>query len=187
MSSPVNEVKAVNAILHIAQKMEDCGTYGSVVLNKILYYADHLQYRDTGRKITDFDYVRQLRGPTPSPKQYMKVKNALIENEAAEEIVRDYFGKPQKRLIALKEADYSVFSATEMANLDTAILMFRSVNGRDASELSHVHELGWQLADQWEEIPPSTFLLMEEEPTEADVAWGQNAFDEFLTASSRHN
>lgn len=171
--------KAKNAILHIAKKMEACSGYGSVVLNKVLFYADHIHYRDTGHKITGFCYVRQLRGPTPAPNEYMPIKDRLLRDGDAREEVRDYFGREQKRLIAVAPVDYDVFSKSELRTLDSTILMFNQVDGTTASNLSHEEEIGWQLAQQMEEIPASTFLLIEDDATEEDIAWGKKALEAF--------
>ena len=166
-------------MLHIARQMESCASFGSVVLNKILFYADHIHYRDTGKKITNFKYVRQPMGPTPAPAEYMPIKTLLINKRDAKEETRDYFGRPQKRLLALALPDYSVFSREELATLEAAINSFRTVNGSTASEISHQQELGWQLAGQMEDIPASTFLLIEDDISDTDIAWGKKHFDKF--------
>jgi len=166
-------------MLIIARQMSNCETFGSVVLNKILFYADHIHYRDTGKKITDFTYVHQPQGPTPAPKEYMPIKDELIKNRDAKEKVRDYFGKPQKRLVAEVLPDYSVFSKEELTTLEKVIADFRTINGSSASEMTHRQELGWQLSNQMEEIPPYTFLLMEGDVIESDVAWGKTQLGKF--------
>ena len=58
----VDREKAEKLILYVCHKMEDCHGFGAIVLNKALYYIDHVNYLQEGRKLTGFKYIKQRRG-----------------------------------------------------------------------------------------------------------------------------
>ena len=48
----------------------------------------------------------------------------LEHDGAAKTVTRDYFGHHQKRLVALRDPDLSLFSAEEIATVDSIIRQF---------------------------------------------------------------
>jgi hypothetical protein len=181
MGDGVDIPKTKQLILYICQRMEDGPEFGSTVLNKVLYYVDHVHYLRNGQTITGMTYVKQQAGPTPAPREFLPLRQEMIDKGWISIKEREYLGRLQKRPVAKTSPDLSVFKPWEVAVIDKIIDVFKGINAITASEISH-SELGWQLAETMEEIPPYTYLLSEGELTEEDIAWAKEAIKEYLAS-----
>ena len=162
--------KTKQLLLYIANKMEDNPHYGSIILNKTLYYIDHIHYLKTGNKITNFNYINQERGHTPLPSQFVPQREKMIKEGLVELIEVERFGKIQKRLKAIAKADASVFTEEELETIDKVIVDITPYTATDISNETH-KELSWLLSETKEELPPFTFLLTKEDLCEDEINW----------------
>lgn len=157
--------KLAELILYVSDRHEADESYGSTRLAKTLFYADFLFYAKHGRSITGERYVRKPNGPMPdsliSLRKSMVRKRELVVKE------RDYLGYPQKRPIAIREPDLTLFTGEEIATVDYVLSLLEGKTATHVSDLSHRFE-GWQLAQEDEEIPYFTALLTDGEPTPDD-------------------
>jgi hypothetical protein len=169
--SKVNEKKAEEAIIYICNRMESCPGFGSTMLNKVLYYADHTHFLKTGKTITGFGYVKQQFGPTPKPAEFLPIRDRLKEEGKLDEKLVEVFGRFQKRPVAIAKKDDSAFTAPELADLEEIISAFSGATGTMVSELSHSH-LAWKMAGLMEDLPHFTYLLTESGLEEKDLKWG---------------
>jgi hypothetical protein len=68
-----------------------------------------------------------------------------------------------------------IFSATEVALVASVIRTLWGNNATEVSELSH-HFIGWQLADDQEDIPYETVFMGDPRdfsPTDEEIAYGR--------------
>lgn len=72
-----NEARFRELILYISQKCADDSTFGSVKLNKILFFSDFLTYAEFGEPITGFVYQKLANGPAPN--RLLPIRNDMIE------------------------------------------------------------------------------------------------------------
>lgn len=148
--------KLQELILHIARASEGDERFGLVKLNKLLFYSDFAYYLKRGRSITGVDYAKREHGPVPrimpSVIRYLQTRNAAAVAE------RDYYGRVQKRLIALREPRLDLFTADEIAFVDTAVRMCFHMNASEISLLSHKAP-AWELAEMNSAIPYEAALL----------------------------
>jgi len=151
-----SDLKLAELILYIARISEGDDTFGSTKLNKILFMADFEAYRKLGSPITGAEYQSLPHGP--APRRLMPVMEKLCESGSAAVRIEQRFGYEQKRPIALREPDLSLFSADEIALVDRIVRLLWGFTARDVSELSH-RFIGWQLAEQGEIIPYGLALL----------------------------
>lgn len=173
----LNRKKTKALILYVCSKLSSSKTFGSTVLNKILYYVDHLHYVKTGETMTGFKYIKQHAGPTPSPGEFLPLRLSL-EKEGKLQIRQSTFlGKQQKKPIALSEPDLSTFTSEEIAEIDAIIDVFENATAALASSISH-DEIALKIAEDMEELPPYTFLLTRADLTEDDLAWAQKVIKE---------
>lgn len=143
-------------ILHIAMKSQDDVKFGATKLNKLLFYSDFLYYKFYGTSITGQRYQKLDNGPAPI--QLMPIFTEMqTHREAAWQDTR-YFGKRQRRAIALRPPKYDSFSAQEIAFVDDLIEKCKPFSAKDISELSHLF-IGWKLANNGEEIPYQVALV----------------------------
>lgn len=184
MGRKLNKTKAKQAILYVSHKMADEASFGSIVLAKILYYLDHAYYVATGKTITGFRYVKQVNGPTPHPAEFLSLKREMIKDKELREEEVPYFGKLQKRCVAVQPPNVTCFSSQEISVMDEIICGFKGVNAKTASDVSH-EELSWKLAEQMEELPPFTFLLSEGQLTSEDIEWANKVIKEHRKSSEK--
>lgn len=168
-----NEIKNEQMLLYIANKLRDCSGFGSIMLNKVLFYSDATCYLKTGRSISGFEYIKQKRGHTPSPKTFIPLREKMVKSGAVEIVNIEKFGKIQKRIVAKKQPQLLAFSQEEIAIMDEICNSAMPLNATQISNYSH-HELGWQLAEDFETIPKFTYLLTNSEINEDDIAWAKN-------------
>lgn len=156
-----NSTKFRELLLYIAEQCADDPTFGSVKLNKILFYADFAAYRQLRRPITGATYRKLSEGP--APKELLPSRHHLVDAGRLAIESRSYFGHMQKRPVALSvdDADVSVFSESELEIVDETIAFFRGKSAREVSDYSH-REPGWILAQDYEEIPYQTAHLSAE-------------------------
>lgn len=151
-----DEGKFAELILHIAKQSQDDPRFGLTKLNKLAWIADFAAYGMTGKPITGVEYQKLKNGP--AARRMLPIMEKLkIENSAAEQ-VRDYYGKPQKRLIPLREPDLKAFSGEQIALVDDVIKRFRGKSATEMSDGSHEF-MGWIVADVGETIPYTSVFL----------------------------
>ncbi len=157
-------------VLYVCKASEADDAFGSVKLNKLLFYSDFLFYLRYGSSITGQEYFKLEHGPAPRLMlplmDDMKIDKQLAIAE------RKYRGRPQKKPVALKEADLNKFSAREIDTVHQVLRIFQSHNAKEISDLSHQFT-GWQLAENRETIPYSSILLHKSELTEQESQWVQ--------------
>ena len=147
--------KLAELIVYISNQCKDANTFGSTVLNKILYEADFRHYAKYGRSITRDMYQHLSFGPGPS--QLVPVRNELLENGDIDMVEEDYFGKPQKRVVPQREANLGLFTALELEDIDWAIDEISCLNAKEAS--LRTHDAPWELTEDGEPIPKYTAYL----------------------------
>lgn len=87
--------------------------------------------------------------------------------------VRDYFGREQQKLLALREPDLSDFTGEEIAIVQEVIRLLWFRDASEVSDLSHQF-IGWQIAALGEVIPYSTVALgTPRPPTPSEVEYGR--------------
>ena len=153
-------------MLHIAQKCESHSKFGATKLNKILFFADFLAFRKTGKPITGTAYMRLENGPVA--RRLVPNRNNLVDaRRAAVKEVDFGDGWKQQRLIAIESANTELFSKHHLQILDAVINALKDRNADQVSELSHKVP-AWQIAEDKEEIPYEAAFLMSLRPSEVD-------------------
>jgi len=151
--------------LHISRRSEGDPCFGAVKLNKILFYADFLAYRQFGRPITGAEYQKLDHGP--APRQLRPLRDRM-EREGALAVRKTKFGGyAQHRTLALREPILGKFTAEEIALVDELIQELWGDNASEVSARSH-RFVGWQLAKLGETIPYGVALLNRRDPTEKE-------------------
>lgn len=152
-----NDEKMRELILLISQESEGDAPFGAIKLNKLLFYADFIAYRQLGQPITGHEYMRLPNGP--APRKLVPIREQM---EAAGELAistRQYLGRTQHRTVALREPSLSGFTAEEISLVHKLIKQCWGKSARELSELSH-RFAGWKLADERETIPYNVALVV---------------------------
>lgn len=148
-------------------------------LAKILWYADFGAYRDLGRAISGWCYVKQEHGPMPDRMMFLE-----LDLEAEGSLLRHQDGKATRySLPESRQGIPSGLTKEEIAYLDQVIYMCRNAWATYLSHKSHEESIGWQAAEIGEEIPYPTALLSREPLNAREIARGQELARQFgLTA-----
>lgn len=156
-----NDEKFEELVLYIAARSEDDPKFSATKLNKLLFFADFLAYAHRGEPITGHRYQKLPYGPAPvALVPIVREMEARGDCEWAE---RNYFGRPQRRLVAHRGADMSGFSDEELALVDDLIAQVWDQNATEVSDLSHQFA-GWQAVGLQEEIPYETIFVLPPRP-----------------------
>lgn len=158
-------------VLYVCAASESDEAFGSVKLNKLLFYSDFLTYLRHGVSITGQEYQKLKNGP--APRLMLPLLNDMQTEGQVAMAERRYFGHPQKRPVALREADLTKFSAQEIAVVNQVLRTFQRQNGTEISALSHNFS-GWQFAEEGETIPYSSVLLHRRELTAQERQWAHD-------------
>lgn len=170
MTAKISDRRLRELFLYVARKTEGDPSCGKTKLYKILFYADFAAYQRFGESISGQEYQRLPNGP--APKYALPVQQSMEAEQVATWATRDYYGRAQKKLLALREPDLTDFSGEQIAIVDDVIQRLWGLSAADVSELSH-RFVGWQLAEEGETIPYSTVALGEPRPpTATEIAYG---------------
>ena len=151
-----DEEKLGELILYVAEKLLTDPPGGATKLNKVLYFAEFSSIRAHGSPITGVAYQKLANGP--APRRLVPVRDRLIDDGAALLRMDNYFGKPLQRLIPLRHAEVSRFSAEELEIIDQVIGALWGKTANEVSRMSH-DEQGWKIVEEGEDIPLATAYL----------------------------
>ncbi len=171
-----NKEKMKELILYISWKSMSDENFGSIKLNKLLFYSDFLAYLNLGKSITGMEYMRLNHGP--APKKLLPLSKELQEENALEIVDIQFHNHNQKRPISRRAPKLDLFTPAEIALIDEVIEKLRGLNARDISELSH-RFIGWQVADEGEVIPYSVARIEIREPSAKALSAGMKLLQSF--------
>ncbi|MGH7902232.1 MAG: Panacea domain-containing protein, partial [Thermodesulfobacteriota bacterium] len=127
--------KLSQLIIYIATKSKDDPNFGVTKLNKILFTIDFYAYGLRGESISEAKYIHLKKGP--APKDMRTVLNGLQKDGKIKIDIREYFGYEQKRIIALKNPDLSLFATDELEFTDYLIDQTREFTAKSLSTWTH--------------------------------------------------
>jgi len=162
-----SDEKLGEMLLHIAQKSAGDPKFGAVKLNKLVFFADCVSFLRSGKTITESKFMRLGKGPVP--KRLIPVRDKLVvEGRAAIQKKPLVSGSEQHRLIALESPKLdSLFTAGEVALVDSVIEEFRDHTAEEISDFSH-RMPAWNIAEDREEIPIETAFILSLCPSAED-------------------
>ena len=152
-------------ILHVSDKCETDDTFGATKLNKILWWADFLSFRDLGKPITGVEYHKLANGP--APKKFPIIKDDLIEKRHIEIKKRKVFNHTQQKVIALRSPNYCFFTGEQIALVDQIVDALWGKTATEVSEMSH--GMAWKIVNHKESIPYEAVFLSNEPINEHDI------------------
>jgi len=173
-----NDPRTVELVLYVAEKLNSQPTYGATLLNKALYLIDNIAYLKFEHPISKLNYVKQDRGATPAPNQFLSLRDDLVKKNHLQEVKADFFGFVQKRYIPLRQPDINVFDKEEIVLIDQVLGMLAAHNASSISDLSHKH-VSWQVSENMDELPFYSYLLTSRPPNELDIKWAQEEIKKF--------
>lgn len=143
-------------MLYVASKSRNVRQLGAVVLNKILWRAEVLCFRNLGEPLTGARYVSLERGPVPD--DYRMIRSRLIPESAELTPSPAGGGLDRDVLIPKRNAELGDFSDEQMRLVDQAIDEFDGLTSAEAARASH--GLSWEMGNVLGVIPYESFLVV---------------------------
>ncbi len=166
-----NDRKLQELVLFVCQRSDGDPRFGATKLNKHLFFADFLAYKQFGKSITGQQYRRLQNGPVP--RRLPPLMQQLNDTGAIAQATHDYYGYVQKRTYALRDPDLTSFSPQEVALVTELIEEFWGKNATEMSVLSHGF-VGYEVAREQEDIPYQVALIARREPTPEEREYAAN-------------
>jgi hypothetical protein len=153
-------------IVYVSERCAADPHFGSVKLNKILFYSDFRAFERLGEPITGVAYFALQEGPAP---HILRPVRRELEKEGAIEIEDRPIGNySQLRTIARREADLDLFTKGELAIVDEVI---EELWNKTASQVSlESHGVAWRTRVLEGFIPYEAVFYSDEDSTAQDVA-----------------
>lgn len=166
----VDDKKLTELVVLVSRFSETDPLFGSIKLNKILYFVDFLAYQMMGKPVTGQDYFALENGPALRHKARLwhsmqKRGDIAVRKEPT------LLGNDRERTLALREPDVDKFTPSELGLIFKVIEIFRGKSGTDLSEVSH-NLFGWQLSKEKETIPYSMALVGQRKPSRNEIEYG---------------
>lgn len=162
--------KLRNLILYLSKKSENDSKFGSMKLNKLLFFIDFYFYRRTGKSLTGEIYQKIQKGP--APKAMLPLLDEMKSAGELDLIRGSYFGFLQRRPHALREPDLSVFSNAELEIADEVIERFKGHNGTEISKEAY-EEFNIKSFSEKESIPYTIALVDYKGFTPEELEWAR--------------
>jgi Antitoxin SocA-like, Panacea domain len=166
----------LGALTHYVIWKCDPASLGKTKLNKILWFADVLQYRRTGRTITGATtYTKLQHGPVP--KGMLGALAALKRDGKVSESTENYYGRPKAMFLSLVRPDLSEFDAEEIATVDmVADVVCHDHTAASISRLTH--DALWDESDLGADMSIGAASVVPGEATAEDIAWAVGVFSD---------
>ncbi|MFY9727836.1 MAG: Panacea domain-containing protein [Bryobacteraceae bacterium] len=179
MARPQENIqKFKELILYISQNSADDPAFGSVKLNKLLFFSDFVSFAYNGAAITGAEYMKLELGP--GPRHLVPVREEMIRDGelGIQEKAKVMSGTVQQKPVNLREPNLDLFSAKEIALVDSVIRSLATRSANDTSRLSHMM-CAWKLAPMGSTIPYGAVFLSDSPLTEPDKVRGQELAKEY--------
>jgi transcriptional regulator with XRE-family HTH domain len=127
--------KFKEVLLYILNKAGSRPNVGETVIYKLLYFSDFDFYEKYEEQLIGASYLKNEFGPTPC--EFKKIVEIMIEDDEIEEITTSYHGYSQKKYLPLREADLSKLMAHEADMIDKVLSKLAEKNASQISDYSH--------------------------------------------------
>jgi uncharacterized phage-associated protein len=154
-------------VLYIAWKTRENLRFGRTKLAKVLFYCDLTAYAEEGESLTGAVYQHWPHGPFP-PALYEVEKR--IESAGKAKIQRQEAVGDEIRIIPSAEQDPPLLHEDlwQRPLVDAYIDKFANSPTWEVEDSSHKHP-GWELTNEYEEIPYHVAFMSRRRPTARDL------------------
>ncbi len=137
------------ALVHfVIHKCAEPDRLGAVRLNKTLWFADVLAYKDRGVSISGTTYIKKQHGPVP---KFMPACIEALADEGSITVEEPSFAYETRKFRSMAPPDTSCLDTYEK---DLTLYVLNTLFGHTASDVSEMsHDRIWGMASDGEEIP----------------------------------
>ena len=130
-----NLEKFKEVLLYILNKVGSKPNIGETVIYKLLYFIDFNFYEKYEEQLIGATYIKNKYGPTPI--EFKKVLDKMLEDEEIEQVKSEYFEYPQTKYLPLRTPDLRKLQANEMEVIDSVLNRLSDMNAAQISDYSH--------------------------------------------------
>jgi putative zinc finger/helix-turn-helix YgiT family protein len=136
---PFDKEKTKQIVLFFAENQQPYKTK----INKLLWYADNYQFKNTAQSISGMSYRAISYGPVPE--HYEVLFDVLEDMEIIEKDWTLTDNGPIEKIIAAQNQkfDSSIFTPSELETLGYIAEKFKNTSASEIVDISH-HELAWK-------------------------------------------
>ena len=127
--------KFKEVLLYILNEVGSKHNVGETVIYKLLYFIDFDFYEKYEEQLVGAAYIKNQYGPTPI--EFKKIVENMIENGEIEKVESSYFSYPQTKYLPRKKADLSQLKANEIEVINTVLNKLSNFTARQISDYSH--------------------------------------------------
>ncbi len=135
-----NLEKFKEIFLYILNKVGSKPNVGETVIYKFLYFIDFDFYEKYEEQLIGATYLKNKYGPTPL--EFRKIVNRMIENKEIMKVKDNYFTYPQTKYLPLRKPDLSKLKANEMEVINEVLNKLSEMNAAQISKYSH-NDVPW--------------------------------------------
>jgi len=139
-----NLTKFRQVLMYILDRVGAKPNIGETVIYKLLYFIDFDYYERYEEQLIGAKYQKNHFGPTPV--EFAKVVEKMIEKKEVEKVKSKYFEYPQTKYLPLKKPDLSKLSARELELIDEVLNRLSDMTATQISEYSH-QDIPWKTAE----------------------------------------
>lgn len=144
-----NLQKFKEVLLYVLSKVGSKPNIGETVIYKLLYFIDFDFYEKYEEQLIGATYMKNQYGPTPI--EFAKIIEQMIEKEEIEKVKSDYFNYPQTKYLPRKRSDLTKLKANEIEVIDDVLNRLSDMNASQISDYSH-KDVPWLTTDDGEVI-----------------------------------
>lgn len=141
--------KFKQVLLYVLEKVGAKPNIGMTALYKLLYFIDFDYYEKYEEQLMGLTYIRNHHGPTP--REFVAVVDDMKKQGELEEVKSTYYTYEQKKFLPRTSANLTLFSAQELAHIDSELARLSDKSAKELSELSHL-DMPYISAQQGEEL-----------------------------------
>lgn len=146
VSVPQNKIdKFKEVLLYVLTKIGARPHVGLTVIYKLLYFIDFDYYEKFEEQLIGAFYQKNKFGPTPV--EFKKISDNMIEQKELEEIKSKYYKLKQKKFLPLRLANLNILSAIEVKHIDEVISRLGNKNANELTEYSH-QDVPWIMTEE---------------------------------------
>jgi transcriptional regulator with XRE-family HTH domain len=145
--------KFKEVLLYILEKVGARPNIGEIAIYKLLYFIDFDYYEKFEEQLIGAKYIKNHFGPTPI--EFKKIADQMIEKGEIEKIKSKYFQHEQKKYLPRRAADLKTLSAQEIQHIDEVLARLAWKNAAELTDYSH-SDTPWRVHKMGEEISYET-------------------------------
>lgn len=155
-----NLKKFKEVLLYILEKVGARPNIGETALYKLFYFIDFDYYEKFEEQLIGAKYIKNHFGPTPI--EFKKITDQMIEKGELEKIKSKYFQHEQKKYLPRRSPNLKILSAQEVQHIDEVLARLAWKNANELSEYSH-SDTPWRVHEMGDEISYETVFYRDDD------------------------